>query len=670
MPLIRPSIAFSPLLLSLIVATAAQAAPLSEAASNSKPAMQGTAQGTVEQPNLPLTAIEVALTEAAPTAPASTAPASTAPASTATETPASIVPLAPSSLPAFATPEQIAQVAQTTTPTLPDAPRRTLGQGTDSLPREPIPTPPLPTQPLPPLPSPDELLPAPQTPTSPSESPDIPQRVHVTRIVVEGSTVFSPQQLEEATKEYVNRDLSFAELLQARSAITKLYVDSGYVTSGAFIPPQTLEGGVVTIQVVEGTVEEINVTGLHHLNRGYVRSRLAIAAHSPLDTNRLLRGLQLLQLNPLIRSISADLQAGTRPGTSVLQVTVKEADSFNAQITLDNGRSPSVGTFRRGAQLTEADLLGLGDGLSVGYINTDGSDQVNGSYTLPLNPRNGTLQFSFGTTSSTVIEPPFDALNINADSHYYELTLRQPLFQSPTEEFAVGVTASQQVSRATFAPFNTPEQPFPSLGADANGRTRISAVRFFQDWTKRSSQYVLAARSQFTVGLDLLDSTVSSDGPDSRFVSWRGQGQWVRLLAPDTLLLVRGDLQFSDSALVPLEQFSLGGQDTVRGYRQDLLLADNGALFSTEIRVPILRVPQVKGILQVVPFLDVGTGWNNGSTDPNPNTLVGVGLGLLWRQSDYLTARLDWGFPLVSVDSRNRTWQESGVYFSIIITPF
>ena len=658
MPLIRPSIAFSPLLLSLIVAAAAQAAPLSEAASSLKPAIQdpiqNPIQSTVEQPNLPLTAIEAALTEASPTA---------------TETPASIAPLPASALPASAAPVQIAQVAQTTPP-LPDATRRDLGQGTDSLPREPIPTPPLPTQPLPPLPSPDELLPAPQTPTSPSESPEIPQRVHVDRIVVEGSTVFSPEQLAKATKEYVNRDLSFAELLQARSAITKLYVDHGYVTSGAFIPPQTLEGGVVTIQVVEGTVEDINVTGLRHLHRGYVRNRLAIAAHPPLNTNRLLEGLQLLQLNPLIRSISADLQAGTRPGTSVLQVTVKEADSFDAQITLDNGRSPSVGTFRRGVQLTEADLLGLGDGLSVGYVNTDGSNQVNGSYTLPINPHNGTLQFSFGTTSSTVIEPPFDVLDINADSHYFELTLRQPLFQSPTEEFAVGVTASQQVSRATFSPFNTPEQPFPSLGADSNGRTRITAVRFFQDWTKRSSQYVLAARSQFTVGLDLLDSTVSSDAPDSRFVSWRGQGQWVRLLAPDMLLLVRGDLQFSDSALVPLEQFSLGGQDTVRGYRQDLLLSDNGALFSTEIRVPILRVPQVKGILQVVPFLDVGTGWNNGSADPNPNTLVGVGLGLLWRQSDYLTARLDWGFPLVSVDSRNRTWQESGVYFSIIITPF
>lgn len=64
-----------------------------------------------------------------------------------------------------------------------------------------------------------------------------------------------------------------------------------------------------------------------------------------------------------------------------------------------------------------------------------------------------------------------------------------------------------------------------------------------------------------------------------------------RLLAPDTLLLVRGDVQLSTTSLVPLEQFSLGGFQNVRGYRQDLLLSDNGAFASAEVRLPILRLP-------------------------------------------------------------------------------
>lgn len=124
-----------------------------------------------------------------------------------------------------------------------------------------------------------------------------------------------------------------------------IYVDQGYVTSGVIIPPQTIKGGVVVIQVVEGTLEKIHVTGTRRLNPSYVRDHLAIAAGKPFSRDRLLEGLQLLQLDPLIQSISADLQAGIRPGTNILEVKVKEANSLSGEIVADNARSPSVGSL-------------------------------------------------------------------------------------------------------------------------------------------------------------------------------------------------------------------------------------------------------------------------------------------------------------------------------------
>jgi hemolysin activation/secretion protein len=182
---------------------------------------------------------------------------------------------------------------------------------------------------------------------------------------------------------------------------------------------------------------------------------------------------------------------------------------------------------------------------------------------------------------------------------------------------------------------------------------------------------VIALRSQFSLGLDAFDATVNESSPDSRFVAWRGQGQWVRQLAPDTLVLVRSDLQFADRPLVALEQFSLGGIDSVRGYRQDTLLTDNGLLFSAEARLPILRVRRIDSLLQLTPFVDVGTAWNrSGRPDPDPGTLAGIGLGLRWQTRDRLTARLEWGIPLVSIESSKRSWQENGVYFSIVFNPF
>jgi hemolysin activation/secretion protein len=533
----------------------------------------------------------------------------------------------------------------------------------NSTPREPE----LPPTPKP-LPPPEELLPTtPTTPLTPEVSPvTVPDKFTVERFEFTGNTAFSNSQLAEVTAEFTGRPLTFAELLEARSAVTKLYVDNGYVTSGALIPPQSLAGGVVRIQVVEGSLEAIQVNGTRRLNANYVRSRLAIATPKPLNVPRLLEALRLLQLDPLIENLSAELAAGPNPGSSLLTLRVQEANSFSAQTNLNNGRSPSVGSFRRGVQLTEANLLGLGDSLSVGYTNTDGSNGFDISYTLPLNPRNGTLNLSYGNTSSHVIEPPFDLIDIESSSRYFDLTFRQPVIQTPSQELALGLTASRRESNTSLL-----DIPFPlSEGADQEGRTRVSAVRFFQEWTQRGSQEVIALRSQFNIGLGVLNATVNDNSPDSRFLSWRGQAQWVRLLAPDTLLLVRGDIQLADRSLLPTEQIGLGGFGSIRGYRQDLLLADNGALASAELRLPILRIRQWEGILHLVPFVDVGTAWNNSGTNPDPNTLASVGLGLQLALGNVLQARLDWGIPLISVDSSERTLQEQGLVFSIIVNPF
>ncbi|OYE05044.1 hemolysin activation/secretion protein [Nostoc sp. 'Peltigera membranacea cyanobiont' 232] len=492
----------------------------------------------------------------------------------------------------------------------------------------------------------------------------------VERFEVLGSTVFSPKELAKATAEFTKRPISLTEVYQARSKITDLYVRNGYITSGAYIPPQTIQSGVVKIQVVEGKLEDIQVTGTRRLNPNYVRSRLAIATSAPLNRQRLLEALQLLQLNPLIQNVSAELSAGSRTGSSLLEVKVSEAKTFSSQIVLDNGRSPSVGSFRRRLQLNEANLLGLGDSLGVAYTNTDGSNSFDASYTLPLNPRNGTLTFNYDTTSSNVIEPPFNVLDIESASRYYEVTFRQPIVQTPTQEFALGLTASRRESEASYSPLGE-QLPFPGLGADEEGRTKVSAFRFFQEWTSRNSRQVIALRSQFSLGIDVLNPTINQNAPDGRFFAWQGQAQWIRLLAPETLLLLRLNTQLASRTLLPLEQFGLGGQDSIRGYRQDYLLTDNGTFVSAEVQVPILRLPQIDSTLQVVPFADFGIGWNSsGRENPNHNTLAAVGLGLRWTQGDRFTVRLDWGVPLISVDSNDRTLQENGLYFSLLYNPF
>ncbi|MBD2212724.1 ShlB/FhaC/HecB family hemolysin secretion/activation protein [Nostoc linckia FACHB-104] len=545
---------------------------------------------------------------------------------------------------------------------------------------------------IPKLPSPEELFQFPSRTVPPPPNPeaiptDIAGTIKVTNFEVEGSTVFSKQELDAATEDLINKPLSFTQLLQAAERITNLYTkgcnDSRskipcYINSGAYIPANqtfNVEGGTVKIKVVEGRLENIEIKGMRRLSSNYVRSRLALGADKPFNLKRLLEALQLLQLDPLIQNIKAELGNGLSPGGSVLAVTVTEAKTLSAQVNFNNNRQPSIGSFERQIQINQANLLGFGDGLSVAYANTDGSDSVNASYQIPLNAKNGTLTFNYSYATSEVIEKPFDILDIKGTSQEYGITYRQPLILTPTKEFALSLSATHRDSDLGFLEALVGERlPFPSPGTDENGRTRATILRFAQDWTQRSSQEVFAARSQFSLGIDALDATINSTGPDGQFFTWRGQAQWVRLLAPDTLFIARGDIQLADRALLPSEQIGVGGQPTVRGYRQDQLLADNGFLASVELRYPILRVSEIRGLLQVTPFIDFGTAWNttNAGRDPlTTNTLASVGLGLLWQQSDRLTARFDWGIPLVTINSEKNSWQENGLYFSIIYTqPF
>jgi hemolysin activation/secretion protein len=199
----------------------------------------------------------------------------------------------------------------------------------------PLPAPQLPER----IPSLPELLP-PANPNLPdSTAPDLLGTIRVKRFQIIGSTVFTPADFDRITQGYLNRDISIAQLFEIRSKITELYLSKGYVTSGAIGPPQRIgkEDGIVEIQVIEGRVESIEVRGNSRLNADYIRSRIAQFTGKPLNQQRLLSGLQLLRLNPLINNLRAELAAGIQPGSSILTVEIGEAPVWHSQVSVDNG---------------------------------------------------------------------------------------------------------------------------------------------------------------------------------------------------------------------------------------------------------------------------------------------------------------------------------------------
>lgn len=459
------------------------------------------------------------------------------------------------------------------------------------------------------------------------------------------------------------RTATFEDLVCLRSRITQLYLDKGYVTSGAFLANnQDLTKGIVTIQVVEGELEDIVITGLGHLRQSYLRSRLELAAQKPLNKNDLETGLQLLVINPLFETVDAELTAGQKTGSNVLLIKVKQARSFSAGIGVDNYRAPSIGEVQGSVNLAHNNLLGFGDRLSAEYGVTEGLDIYNASYKIPWNAYDGTLGLSYNRSDSGIIEARFREIDIESETETYGVSLRQPLTRSPNQEFILGLGLDLR-RRRTFLD----DEPYSfSVGVE-DGKSNATVLRFSQDWVKRDAKSVLAARSQFNLGIDAFDATNNSTGTDGQFLIWQGQFQWVEQLSPRVLFIARVGGQFTADSLLSLEKFSLGGVSAVRGYEENQLVTDSGVLGTLELRIPVTKNPNT---LQLNPFVEFGTGWNNDEPNPEKSTIASVGLGMDWVITKGLVFNADYGLPLVDVNNEGNSLQENGFHVSLRYQPF
>jgi len=129
----------------------------------------------------------------------------------------------------------------------------------------------------------------------------------------------------------------------------------------------------------------------------------------------------------------------------------------------------------------------------------------------------------------------------------------------------------------------------------------------------------------------------------------------------------RTDLQLASQPLFSLEQFSLGGHQSVRGYRENQLVRDNGLASSLELRIPLWTDAALGFDLQLAPFFDIGRSWNTKRGDASPRTLMSVGVGLRTSLTRYLRGELYWGHRLRHVDEpEDHDLQDEGVQFSLV----
>lgn len=473
-----------------------------------------------------------------------------------------------------------------------------------------------------------------------------------------GNKRFSEAELSSIIAQYENRELTFEEVQAVKDAITLHYVNNGYINSGAVIPDQQVTDGIITIDINEGVLSQIEIEGNRYFRSDYFRNRLARASGPPLNINSIQQALQILQQDPRISRINAELSPGIMQGEGILKVRVKEESPYKAAIIFSNSQSPSVGAYRGELILAHQSLLGYGDILEARYGLTEGLNDISLSYSLPLNARDTMLALSYRNGDSTVIEKAFKGLDIKSISETYGISLSHPLHKTPSQELSlsVGIELRRNKTSLLGVPFSFTEIP--------DSITRLTALRFSQDWVIRGQKDILALRSAFRFGIDAFNATTSNDNKaDGRFLTWTGQIQWMRRISDKgSQLVFRSDVQLANDALLPMEKFSVGGMNSVRGYRENLLVRDNGALASLELRIPVIEYKQQTGQVQIAPFADIGWSWNTKRDTPDPVSISSIGMGIRWQISKSANFNVYYGYALKNV-SKGHDLQDEGVHF-------
>lgn len=521
-------------------------------------------------------------------------------------------------------------------------------------------------------------------------TPAPPLSVWVEGFRFEGATAFSASELDAVVARVVHLPATLDDqgLETARAAVEAHYRLHGYVNSLATLPDQAITSHKIVLRILEGRLSEsgIYVHGVRKLDPDWILWRIQARVREPLQTNQLTAALQSVRQAGHLRSISATLRPSIRegvavPGEAELDVEVRESSPWAAEVRVDNQRPPTVGAEQLTAQVGYLNPTGHGDVLRVSYgilqrdreggVEFSGLDNLGVAYSLPVTPWDTIVSVSYDRRDYAVIEEPFQDLDILTRYWAAALRIDQPVWRDTDQEIALGLAFERRHSEGRLL-----GEPFSFTRDSVDGEVNVSVLRLSASWHRSWLGEGLSLRWVASFGLDAMDATVGTVEPDGQFSSFLGQGQYLRQLwnqdspgpGAAARLIARASAQWAPDPLPAVEQLSLGGAQTVRGYRENLLVRDTGVLGSLELAVDVLKTSHLT--LAAGPFVDVGAGWNIRWPTPDPVLISSAGVGLessLWER---VRVRIDWGHPFQDAGSGSGDLQDSGLHFSVVCRIF
>lgn len=491
-------------------------------------------------------------------------------------------------------------------------------------------------------------------------------QIAITKIVIEGGSRFSQQQLHALVADAEGQSLSLSALNQVAQRITQLYQSQGYLYSRAYLPQQTLSNGVVTIAILEAQYDQSQIN-----NQSRTRDWLLAATLEPLQIGTQVNNQQIENQLKLMNSLSGVrtrnvLAPGSVPGSSKLIVDVYNTPIATGFIGADNYGSKYTGEARLTAGAALHNLLGLGDELSIDAMST-GSKLNYGrfGYALTVNGMGTRIGASYSYLDYK-LGKELKVLDAKGSAAQSSVWVSQPVLLSNTSEVRLSLQYDYKQLKDDVGLNQYYKQRDIDLISFRLDGSSIDAL-----WGGGFNQYGTSTRlgrvkfkNADAALLDDLTAKTSGDFYDIGLNYSRLQN--IGSAGTQAYFMIYG--QYSPYNLDSSEQYLSGGPFNVRGYDSSQFAGSSGYYTTLELRQRLFS--NAKNQVGAKVFIDTADVTINadrwlGTTGSNKAQIHSAGLGFNWFNTANFQATAEVGFPIGSKPSQMEQRDSSQYWLSL-----